>query len=286
MKYRSNDPSPVSLSISFYSLLLATYPSGFRHEYGPHMAQVFRDFCLRSYRLDGLPGMLNLWTLTLLDYFKSVVEEHLQKGIHMSKSTFIRLSGWSLVLGAISFMIGWLISLRDVPAYNPYNFASRPIDLYLEYALAILLPLSLSLLLVGMIGLYLRYGGETNSFGKIGLIVGVIGGVVSLGGGITLFTTEIEWSWIAWMVGTFLYFLGLVPFGIFALRENLLPRWNALPIFAGIWLPLWLLIVSQMDWGWESSEFISLGVFLVTMVSLAALGLTLKSDAHEEAVIA
>jgi hypothetical protein len=57
------------------------------------MVQVFRDCCLRSYRLHGLPGMLNLWIHTLLDYFKSVVEEYMQKGIHMSKSTFIRLSG-------------------------------------------------------------------------------------------------------------------------------------------------------------------------------------------------
>jgi hypothetical protein len=93
MKSKSNDPSPVSLSLSLYSMLLATYPSRFRHEYGPHMVQVFRDCCLRSYRLHGLPGMLNLWIHTLLDYFKSVVEEYMQKGIHMSKSTFIRLSG-------------------------------------------------------------------------------------------------------------------------------------------------------------------------------------------------
>ena len=284
MSYKSNDPPPVSLSVSLYSMLLATYPTGFRHEYGPHMAQVFRDYCLRSYRLDGLPGMLNLWTLTLLDYFKSVVEEHLQKGIHMSKSTFIRLSGWSFVLGAIIFMVVWLISFRDVPEYNPNNFLSRPIDLYLEYASAILLPVTFLLFLIGMIGLYLRYGNETTAFGKLGLIVGIIGGVISLGAAIPLVTTEPAWSWTAWVVGFFLYFLGLVFFGIAAVRDDLLPRWNALPIIAGIWFPLWILLSSQMDW--ESTQFIDLGVFLVTAIGLAALGLTLKSDAHEEAVIA
>ncbi len=115
MKNISDDPSPVAFSISLYDVLLAAYPTGFRHAYGPHMAQVFRDCCLRSYSQGGLPGMLNLWTLILLDYTKSVVEEHLQKGFHMSKSTFIRMSGWSLVLGAITFMVAWLISMRDVP---------------------------------------------------------------------------------------------------------------------------------------------------------------------------
>ncbi len=284
MKYKSIDPSPVSLSISFYHLLLATYPSGFRHEYGPHMAQVFRDCCLRSFRLDGLPGMLNLWTLILLDYFKSVVEEHLQKGIHMSKSTFIRLSGWSLVLGAITFMVVSLISMRDVPEYSRYNALSRPIDLYLEYAIAILLPVTFTLLLIGMIGLYLRYGDDTNGFGKFGLIIGIIGGVISLAAVIPMLTQGPDWSWTAWMVGSILYFLGLVFFGISAVRDDLLPRWNALPILTGIWFPILFIVISQMDG--ESTEFIALGVFLVTAMGLAALGLTLKSDAHEEAVIA
>jgi hypothetical protein len=248
------------------------------------MAQVFRDCCLRSYRLDGLPGMLNLWTLTLLDYFKSVVEEHLQKGIHMSKSTFIRLSGWSFVLGAITFMVAWLISIRDVPEYSRYNALSRPIDLYLEYAIAILLPVTFLLFLIGMIGLYLRYGDDTNGFGKFGLIIGIIGGVISLAAAIPLFTSGPDWSWTAWVVGSILYFLGLVFFGIAAVRDNLLPRWNALPILTGIWFPILFIVTSQMDT--ESSEFIALGVFLLTAIGLAALGFTLKSDPLEEAVIA
>ncbi|HUV29336.1 MAG TPA: hypothetical protein VMW34_18395, partial [Anaerolineales bacterium] len=118
MKHESDDPSAVALSISLYDTLLMAYPTGFRHEYGPHMAQVFRDCCLRSYRQAGLPGMLNLWVLILIDYVKSVVGEHIQKGIHMSKSKFIRLSGWACVLGAITFVTVELISLRSAPAYN------------------------------------------------------------------------------------------------------------------------------------------------------------------------
>ena len=283
VKYKSIDPSPVSLSISFYSLLLATYPSGFRHEYGPPMAQVFRDCCLRSYRLDGLPGMLNLWTLTLLDYFKSVVEEHLQKGIHMSKSTFIRLSGWSFVLGAITFMVGSLISFRDAPEYSRYNALSQPIDLYLEYASLILIPASLFLFMVGIIGLYLRYGKETNSFGKGGLIMGIVGGVISFIASIPLVTTESEVAWTAFFAGFLLYFLGLVFFGIATLRDTPLPRWNALPILTGIWFPLLVIVTSQMDW--NATKFLDMGAFLLTAIGLAALGFTLKSDPLEEAVI-
>ena len=284
MKYKSDDPSPVAFSISLYGMLLAAYPSGFQHKYGPQMVQVFRDCCLRSYRQDGLPGMLNLWTLILLDYIKSVVEEHIQRGIHMSKSTFIRLSGWSLILGAITLMVAWLISIRDVPEYNPNNFLSRPIDLYLEYATAILLPVTFLLLLVGMIGLYLRYRDDTIGFGKFGLIVGVLGGVITLGAAIPLFTNGPEWSWTAWMVGELLYFLGLGVFGIAAMRDKLLPRWNALPLLTGILIPITFIVTIQM--GWESIEYISLGAFLLTAIGLAGLGLILKSDSHEEAALA
>ncbi len=281
MKYNSDDPSPVAFSISLYDTLLAAYPTGFRHEYGPHMAQVFRDYCLRSYRQDGLPGMLNLWILILIDYVKSVVEEHIQRGIHMSKSKFIRMSGWSLVLGAITLMVAGLISIRDVPEYSRYSALSRPIDLYLEYATAILLPGTLLLLLVGMIGLYLRYRTDTNGFGKFGLIVGVLGGVISLGAAIPLSTNEPEWSWTAWWVGTLLYFLGLGVFGIAAVRDKLLPRWNALPILTGFLIPILFIATFQMDW--EATEYIFLGAFLLTAIGLAGLGLLLKSDMYEEA---
>ncbi len=281
MKYKSDDPSPVAFSISLYDTLLAAYPTGFRHAYGPHMAQVFRDCCLRSYRQGGFPGVLNLWTLILIDYIKSVVEEYLQRGIHMSKSKFIRMSGWSLVLGAITLMVAGLISIRDVPEYSRYSALSRPIDLYLEYATAILLPGTLLLLLVGMIGLYLRYRTDTNGFGKFGLIVGVLGGVISLGAAIPLSTNEPEWSWTAWWVGTLLYFLGLGVFGIAAVRDKLLPRWNALPILTGFLIPILFIATFQMDW--EATEYIFLGAFLLTAIGLAGLGLLLKSDMYEEA---
>lgn len=281
MRRTTQDPSLVSFSLSLYETLLKTYPSGFRHEYGPHMAQVFRDYCLRTYRLSGPPGMLSLWTLTLLDYFKTVVEEHLQKGIHMSKSKFIRLSGWALILGALTFVVAGLINLRDVPAYNPNNFLSKPIDLYFEYASMILIPTSMFLFMVGMIGLYLRYGDESNGLGKGALIMGIIAGVTSFGASILLVTTEAELVWTVFMAGFLLYFLGLVFFGIGTIRETPLPRWKALPILAGIWFPLLIIVTNGMDW--EATQYLDLGVFLLTSIGLAGLGYLLQSDSQPAA---
>ena len=278
MKSNSKDPSAVSFSTSLYGLLLVTYPSGFRHEYGPHMAQAFRDCTLRSYRLHGLPGLLDLWIHTLLDYFMSVVEEHLRKGIHMSKEKFIRLSGWALLLGAITFVVTFLIDLRDAPPYNPSNFLSKPIDLYIEYASMILIPASLLFFTLGMIGLYLRYADGTNGLGKGSLIMGIIGGVLSFGGSIIMVTTESEMGWTVFFAGFMLYFLSLVIFGLATLRETPLPRWKVLPILAGIWFPLNVIVTNGMDWG-ETAIF-DTAVFLLTAIGLAGIGYLLQSDAQ------
>ena len=106
----TTDPQAVKLSASFYNLLLATYPTRFRQEYRLHMLQVFRDCCRKANQTDGLPGMLWLWTHTFFDYLQSVIEEHSQRGVHMNKEKFIRLSGWALIVGAFAWVLGWAIN--------------------------------------------------------------------------------------------------------------------------------------------------------------------------------
>ena len=102
--------SPVRFSVGVYRLLLAAYPKAFRDEYGPHMVQVFQDLSIRAYRQNGSDGILRLWAITLFDLLKSVVEEHLQKETNMNKSTFIRISGWSLILGAVCIPVHGFLS--------------------------------------------------------------------------------------------------------------------------------------------------------------------------------
>ena len=290
MENKSVDPSPVAYSVSLYGLLLRAYPSGFRHEYGPHMAQVFRDCLLRSYYHNGLPGVLSLWILTLIDYLKSVIEEHLQRGIQMSKSTFIRLSGWALTLGAVSFIVVIIGLARDAPAIHPMNFGSSPIDLYFEYAITFLTPAAMLLWVAGMTGLYLRYKDESHAIVKLSLIIGMIGGGIA-------FLITLSWAleidlnmgeedfWI-FVAGMSLYFIALVIFGIASIRGQLLPRWNALPIIAGSWVViLWLLsFVFSGDGSFSDPLF--LGLILLSMLSLGALGYLLGSDAAEEVAMA
>jgi hypothetical protein len=182
-------------------------------------------------------------------------------------------------------MLALLAGSRDVPEYSRYNAASRPIDLYFEYAEAILFPAAMLLLLVGMVGLYLRYSRETNGFGRSSLVLGMVGGAIStliaLAASLQLELPGSEAGWFLWIGGLTLYFLGLVAFGIAAIRGNLLPRWNGAPILAGIWFPLIFLLSQFFEGVWEISDTIFFGVMVLTALGLIALGVILGSDSRE-----
>ena len=65
----------MSLSEKLFDLMLVAYPREFRREYGPQMAQVFRD-CCRA-RAHGTRSRFDLWLRTLIDLLISAPREHL-----------------------------------------------------------------------------------------------------------------------------------------------------------------------------------------------------------------
>jgi hypothetical protein len=66
-------------SQKLFQLILLAYPREFRREFGPDMAQVFRD-CYRAEEEAGGPlGVWRLWLHTLLDLIRTAPKEHLEK---------------------------------------------------------------------------------------------------------------------------------------------------------------------------------------------------------------
>jgi hypothetical protein len=114
------------------------------------MAQVFQDCCLPAVRQGGRRGLFMLWALTLLDFMRSVFEQHLQKETDMSKSIFIKLSGWAFVVGSFAF-----ISILSGSVAGAV--------------------ISSILIAIGMLCLRARYGEIVGSFGKKILLAGVVG---------------------------------------------------------------------------------------------------------------
>ena len=79
--------SPVSQRL--YGLLLLAYPLEFRREYGPHMAQVFRDCERRERKLERVAGLPRLWLHVLADLSKTAPKERLQnfgKGVSIVRA--------------------------------------------------------------------------------------------------------------------------------------------------------------------------------------------------------
>ncbi len=71
------DGRAVALSGRLFQRLLAAYPEAYRREYGPPMAQLFRDQCRDSWRAGRGWGLARLWLRVLPDLVKTSVLEHL-----------------------------------------------------------------------------------------------------------------------------------------------------------------------------------------------------------------
>lgn len=282
MEQITNEPRSLILSTRLYQALLIVYPSKFRRDYGSPMLQVFRDCCRQALRESGAAGLLSLWARTMLDILQTAIEEHVHRGVDMSKKKFLRLSGWALIAGGLALVLGWLASTR--PLYNNFNARSLVIDRYANAAELPLTVMGLLLLSVGFIGLSLRYGQGAGSVGRSSLVLGALSGVVSAAGAIGLVVYDSNPWWSIFFFGLVFQFLGLTLFGFTNLRQPTLPRWNGLPILAGIWIPLFVLVGLIIEWGtgdwleWPAAVFPIL--WLLSLAGLMGLGYLLQSDSQ------
>src|SRR6266496_6775296 len=78
----SSEPKPVALSARIYQRLLALYPKEHQREYGPLMAQLFRDQCRDAWAEARERGLALLWLHIAIDLVKTSMLEHLQNLKH------------------------------------------------------------------------------------------------------------------------------------------------------------------------------------------------------------
>lgn len=271
----------VAFSVRVYQFLLVAYPAQFKQEYGSKMVEVFRDCCLRTIRQSGMNGMPRLWLSTLIDLAQSVISEHIQKETQMKqemKPEDIRRAGWALILGAISFVLGVFLAITE---YSNGNWSL--------FALLSLVFVSLPLLVFGVLGLRNRYGEEMGDFGKNVLMAGaILGPVTSILG---FFVMAIDPLWFVIYAGPAVLFICLTLFGMAALHTKPMPRWNGLPVIAGLPYPAMIIlyiITSVTTGNWSSSSVPDAAyILLITIqgIALLALGYILKADVPEEKIV-
>jgi len=271
MESRLIDITPVALSVWVYRMLLKTYPVRFQQEYGSDMLQVFRDCCLRTVHRSGPDGLAKLWLVTLLDLIQSVVSEHLHKEIEMKKEMRpedIRRAGWMLMAGGVIFVS-----------------AVYSIQIAWELAMPLYL-LSMILLVIGLLGFRNRYSEKVGGWGFILLLGVILGSLTSIVGLVGGWVDENLGFYI--FAGPALLFICLSVFGLGALFAKPLPRWNVLPLIAGLGYPIFFVaafFIAESN-GWTSwmraSTIVDHALLILPGIALMALGYILKSDVPEE----
>jgi len=272
---KQSDIAIITLSVRVYQALLVAYPAKFQQEYGSHMLQVFRDCCLRTIRQGGTNGMFRLWVMTILDIVQSVISEHAHKEIEMKKEMKprdIRRSGWMLMVGGIIFVSA---------VYSINTTWEQAISLYF---------LSMILLVFGLLGLRNRYSEKVGSRGVILLLGVILGSLTSIVGLIGTSVDENLGFYI--FAGPAVLFICLSVFGLGALFAKPLPRWNVLPLIAGLGYPIFFVaaffIAEANYWtSWmRASTIVDHALLILPGLALIGLGYILKSDVPQEMTVA
>jgi hypothetical protein len=223
------------ISERLYRVLLYLYPKEFRAAYGQQMRMTFRDACLAEYHEKGVGGLLALWLPTLLDLFKTALEERARQGeIVMSKAGLIALAGpLTVLVGAM-----WLVA-----SIGELVILLKPANSDTFWDVFWLIPVFLSLvpMLFAQIGTRLRFHQTADVPGRLGLVLSVAGcagmiGFVLASIMIGVLAPEVEQvTWPDYVMAVCLLSLtiGYTLFGADALRYSLLPRWNVLPLLVG-----------------------------------------------------
>ncbi len=267
----------LSFSDQLYRRFLRAYPAEYRQGFSEEMAQVFRDLCREIYEREGLAGFLELWLTTLFDLIKTAIEERSKEVVEMTKEKFVRLSGWALMLAGATFMLGFAIGGQETSFGDPLGGP----DAFYEYSQLVLVPLAMASFTVGMLGMRSRYGAQVGRFGRFNLAIGAIGGGIGFVGAIGLYGAQEDAGWLVWTLGMLLLLVGLLLFGIAAVRNKPLPRWNALPLITGgfiLLIPIMTLITGSD----ELSVPVLATIFLLIAAGFVTLGFVVQEDAREE----
>lgn len=271
----SKDLPIVALSVRLYKRLLVAYPTRFQEKYGSDMVDVFRSCCLRAVRQAETKGMLRLWAITLVDLIQSVLLEHTKNEVYMKnelKPEDIRLAGSALIAGGVLILVSMAFLATRISGLWGMSFI-------------LMVFISMPLLVVGILGLRKRYGIKVGWFGRNILLVGAILGPLT---SLIVLLGNFLWGWM-WLLGHGVLLACLALFGLVALYTKPLPRWNIVPLVAGIWYPVmfWFSSINQNALNWELPPigFNVAILFGVQGIVLAALGYILKSDAPEEAAV-
>jgi hypothetical protein len=300
------------LSVRIYRRLLVAYPQPFRREYGEHMTQVFRDCCREAAATKGIAGLLRYWLIATSDLIVNALEEHRQKELAMTRTRWIRLGSLAAIIGgAIATLfagLGLTITIAQLLDENsPLGLALFPVHIVSWGAPALAL-----FFVLALIGLQARGASQAGVIGWISITLAIIGMVISgLGNGLTSgvmysqadacggplncnFYDPNGYARMGYMVGllgSVIFAIGMVVYGIVAQRRRILPRGNWLLLVVGVmpFLTVAASVIAMLasggsDYAGTQKVAIMLGVPVLTFAILwILLGVAMRPRGSEDA---
>jgi hypothetical protein len=264
-------PRTVRFSVWLYRRLLVAYPQSFRLRYGAQMVQVFRDCCREATTTDGNVGLLRYWLIALGDLIVSALAERRREELHMTRTAWIRLGSLSAIVGGGIATIFAGINL--IYSINPSLAQHKTLGSAMVSVqfVAWTTPALTLLFVLALIGVQARGAGGARAIGWISITVAILGMIISsLGNGLTsaLMYSQanacdsapyctfydpngyLMMGYMVGLLGTVISAIGMVIYGIVALRRRVLPRGN------------WLLLVLGITWLLDTSA-----TFVATMAA-------------------
>ena len=271
---RLTTPPILDFSQRAFTRMLVLYPREYRQEYGPLMAQLFKDCSREAIGQHGGSALLALWASTLLDLFKTAFEEHFKELTHMSKEKFIRLGGWALMIGAIFLIL--IITVGNLETSFDDPLGGR--DAWVEYLKLGVGPLCMLLLLTGTLALRSAYGQVGRAALSVSAVAAFAAAVGALGLGLLIPGDAVSWGLFS--LGAVIHFFGLGVFAVNCVQRNVMPGVNWLLVLGGFALPaltLFQIVVQQITGtDFYLGEWVSTSILGITAFSLLVVGYQLQ----------
>jgi hypothetical protein len=253
----------LQLSARAFARLLRLYPRAYRQEFGPHMAQLFKDCSLEAVGQGGGTALLELWISTFLDVVKTAFEEHYKEFFSMTKQKAIGYAGWALLLGGLLLLAVFASSDMEASFMDPLGGPDAAIE-YFKLVGGVLAMLGLA---AGAWFVRSAYGHLPGSVGKLALFASAAAAVVSAIGviGMSLQPNGSGTWWGFFFLGLVICATGFGLFGIASLQSKVLPGLS--------WLFALSLVIPVTSFGLTGIDN-QLGIWLLGagLVSLAAAG--------------
>ena len=204
----------------------------------------------------------------------------------MLSSNLIRWSGLLAVLGGVLWITTWiLVAFTAAGTRDVFGFSERGWR-------TLLLNPAMLFFMAGLVGFHAKQAGRSESLGRSGFVICLLGlGTMLLGNIIEFWVSELfygtqEPGWAMSGIGLLLLPIGLLLFGIGTLKASVFSGWRRAAPF-GFGVILALLILSGVALMFLSGSGSQQGFFRAVVLSIAAgwgvLGSALWSDADKGA---